>query len=202
MKTGSVLGRRDRNKAAKKAAITHAAAALFAEHGYAGTTTQQVAHLADVAEGTLFRYAGSKPELLLMVINEHLRPLVSAETTLGERPVEDKVLDLLGPLIDLADSQPENAGPFLREVLFGEEGPERSDSLELVDQLVARIAALLAPYGEGFKAEMALEEASRWVVSALVSDLLQDVVGRPSTDRRATLRARVRVLLRGLGVPT
>lgn len=200
MKTGSVLGRRDRNKAAKKAAITHAAADLFAEHGYAGTTTQQVAHLADVAEGTLFRYAGSKPELLLMVMNEYLRPLVSVERAPGGRAVEDEVLDLFDPLIDLADSQPENAGPFLREVLFGDDGPERRDSLELLDQLIARIAALLAPSGEGFKDEMALEEASRWVVSALVSDLLQDVVGRPSLDRRASLRARVRVLLRGLGV--
>ncbi|NHB84861.1 hypothetical protein G7085_10295 [Tessaracoccus sp. HDW20] len=51
----------------------------------------------------------------------------------------------------------------------------------------------------GFR-EMAVEEAARWVFSALVSELLQNVVGRAHGDRRAALRARVRVLLRGLGV--
>ncbi len=47
---------------------------------------------------------------------------------------------------------------------------------------------------------MGLDEAARWVFSALVSELLRDVVGRGTGDRQAALSARVRVLLRGLGV--
>lgn len=198
MTTVPILGRRDRNKAAKRAAISRAATQLFTEQGYAATTTQQVARVADVAEGTLFRYASSKPELLLMVINEHLRPLVEGVATPAGVAVEDKILQLLGPIIDLAESQPENAAPFLREVLFGDDGPQRREALALVDQVVSRIAVLLRPYEDRLEG-MELAEAARWVFSALVSELLQDVVGRGTPDRQAALRARVRVLLRGLG---
>lgn len=198
MTSAPTLGRRDRNKAAKRAAIANAAAELFAEHGYAGTTTQQVALAADVAEGTLFRYASSKPELLLMVINDYLRPMVAEMPLAIDVTVEDQVLGLLDPIIELADSQPENAAPFLREVLFGDDGPERRASLGLVDQVVGRIATVLRPYEDRLEG-MELMEASRWLFSALVSELLQDVVGRGTPDRQAALRARVRVLLRGFG---
>lgn len=198
MTTAPILGRRDRNKAAKRAAISRAATQLFTEQGYAATTTQQVARAADIAEGTLFRYASSKPELLLMVINEHLRPLVDGVEEPSGVAVEDEILQLLSPIIDLAESQPENAAPFLREVLFGEDGPQRREALGLVDRVVSRIAVLLHPYEDRLEG-MELAEAARWVFSALVSELLQDVVGRGTTDRQAALRARVRVLLRGLG---
>ncbi len=66
-------GRRERNKEAKQARIFAAAAGLFAEHGYATVTTQQIAERADVANGTLFRYASNKAELLLMVCNDDFR---------------------------------------------------------------------------------------------------------------------------------
>lgn len=193
-----LMGRRDRNKAAKRLAISQAAAELFTEQGYGGTTTQQVARAADVAEGTLFRYASSKPELLLMVINEHLEPLVGEPQDDPASPVEERVLQLLGPIVDLAEAQPDNAAPFLREVLFGDDGPQRRASLELVDQVVGRIADVLRPF-EGRFEGMELTEAARWVFSALVSELLRDVVGRGTGDRKAALTARVRVLLRGLG---
>lgn len=37
---------------------------LFAERGYEGTTTQEIARLADVNEATLYRRFGSKPKLI------------------------------------------------------------------------------------------------------------------------------------------
>ena len=200
MNTGVLLSRRDRNKAAKREAIARAAARLFAERGYAATTTLQVAAEADVAEGTLFRYAGTKPELLLMVINEHLRPLVDLSVDAQANDPVDEILLLLGPLISLAESQPDNAAPFLREVLFGEDGPERDESLAIVDRMIARIGTILAPHLDG-DVDMTLDEVARWGFSALVSELLRDVVGRTDGggDRQLVLRTRVRVLLRGLG---
>ncbi len=47
-----------------------AARELFAEHGVSGVTTQQIGHRADVANGTLYLYASTKAELLIMVQNE------------------------------------------------------------------------------------------------------------------------------------
>ena len=61
-------GRRERSKLQKRARIFTAARTLFAEHGYAEVTTQQIAEHADVAAGTVFRYAATKAELLLMVL--------------------------------------------------------------------------------------------------------------------------------------
>lgn len=48
-----------------RAALRTAAVSLFAEHGYDGTTTAQVAGRAGVSEMTLFRHFPSKDALLL-----------------------------------------------------------------------------------------------------------------------------------------
>lgn len=191
------MGLRARKKAARRAAITEAAAQLFAEQGYAETTTQQVARAADVAEGTVFRYAGTKPELLLMVINEHLRPLVVAPEA-SDGTAEGAVMAILGPIVEFAERQPDVAAPFLREVMFGEDGPQRRASLEIVDDLVAQIEDVLRPHETQLR-DLSLPEASRWVFSTLVSELLVNVVRQAPRGQR-DLRVRLRVLLRGLGI--
>ncbi|QIK71562.1 TetR/AcrR family transcriptional regulator [Propioniciclava coleopterorum] len=202
MSTVRVLGRRERNKAEKLRRIAESAARLFAAQGYARTTTQQVALAADVAEGTVFRYAATKPELLLMVLNEQLLPLVASgrASASAASSVGEAVLDLMEPLIDLAEQQPDNAAPFLREVLFGDDGPHRRESLALVDDVVASIADVLAPHLDADAAGLGVDEAARFVFSALVNEVMRGAVGRAPADSRGVLRARVGVLLRGLGV--
>ena len=115
--------------------IAEAAATLFAENGYARTTMQQVAAAADVADGTIFRYAGTKPELLLMVLNEQVADLLEhGRIAAASAPtVADAVVALIGPLVALVRAQPDNAAPYLREVLFGEAGPHRDEALAVVD---------------------------------------------------------------------
>ncbi len=66
-------GRRDRNMREKRRRIFDAATALFDERGYHAVTTQEVSERADIAVGTLFRYAATKNELLLLIYNEKLR---------------------------------------------------------------------------------------------------------------------------------
>ena len=63
------VGRRERNKQEKLDRITAAASELFAEHGVDEVTTQQIADKADIGTGTLFLYAKTKGELLLLVQN-------------------------------------------------------------------------------------------------------------------------------------
>lgn len=50
--------------------IMQAATQLFAETGYAGTTTRAIAELAGVNELTLFRHFGSKENLVRAVVDE------------------------------------------------------------------------------------------------------------------------------------
>ncbi len=69
---------RERKKTAKQTRILDAAARLFAEKGYAAVTTSEIAAAADVGVGTLFRYAGSKAELLVSVMNDRLAEGIEA----------------------------------------------------------------------------------------------------------------------------
>lgn len=50
--------------------ILKAALGLFAQHGYSGTTTRQLAQAAGVAEGTLFRHFESKKAILVAVASQ------------------------------------------------------------------------------------------------------------------------------------
>ena len=65
--TSPPVGRRERNKQQKLDRITAAASQLLAEHGIEDVTTQQIADKADIGTGTLFLYAKTKGELLLLV---------------------------------------------------------------------------------------------------------------------------------------
>jgi AcrR family transcriptional regulator len=61
--------RRERRVARRKAQILDAAAQVFAEKGFHRTTTRDIAEAADIAEGTIYNYFGSKDDLLLGLIN-------------------------------------------------------------------------------------------------------------------------------------
>ena len=63
------VGRRERNKRDKLERIIAAARELFDTYGVDAVTTQQIADKADIGTGTLFLYAKSKSELLLLVQN-------------------------------------------------------------------------------------------------------------------------------------
>ncbi|MFC4402916.1 TetR/AcrR family transcriptional regulator [Gracilibacillus xinjiangensis] len=52
----------------KQQKIVEAAIHIFAEKGYANTSTSEIAKVAGVAEGTIFRHYGTKDNLLLSII--------------------------------------------------------------------------------------------------------------------------------------
>lgn len=57
----------------KQQKIIETAIKLFAEKGYANTSTSEIAKAAGVAEGTIFRHYGTKDNLLLSVILPFLK---------------------------------------------------------------------------------------------------------------------------------
>ena len=70
-----------------------AARELFAEHGVGEVTTQQVADRADAAIDTLYPYASTKAELLIMVQNQRFAAaidtgLAAAAVTARRGPLE------------------------------------------------------------------------------------------------------------------
>lgn len=144
------LGRRERAKADKRRRIMDAARALFAERGVCRVTTQEISERADVASGTLFRYAATKAELLIMVQNEKFAAaidggLVASEALerTGAAPIET-VLALLAPVIDCVREHPENGRIYLHELVFGDPVEEhRSAGLAEAWRLEASVAHLL-----------------------------------------------------------
>ncbi|MCI1019134.1 TetR/AcrR family transcriptional regulator [Microbacterium sp. C5A9] len=115
------LGRRERNKQQKLERITAAAAELFAAHGIDDVTTQQIAEKADVGTGTLFLYAKTKGELLLLVQNAHYAEALETgrEAAAATSDIVDAIMSLLRPIIECNRVHVENGRTYLREMVFG-----------------------------------------------------------------------------------
>jgi AcrR family transcriptional regulator len=65
-----VAERRARERAARRRAILDATRELVREHGFAGTTTRQIAERCELSEATLFFYFSSKDEILLSLLGQ------------------------------------------------------------------------------------------------------------------------------------
>jgi AcrR family transcriptional regulator len=142
------IGRRERAKQAKRERIMTAARQLFAEHGVSGVTTQQIAHRADVAIGTLYLYASTKAELLIMVQNEKFAAaldvgLAAANAAVGQGVLEP-VVALLRPVVACLREHTENGRTYLHELVFGDPAePYRQAGLALAGGLEDGITGLL-----------------------------------------------------------
>jgi AcrR family transcriptional regulator len=140
------IGRRERNKRQKLERIIAAASELFAEHGVEEVTTQQIADRADIGTGTLFLYAKTKGELLLLVQNAHYadaleRGRTDAETT---SDVLDAVMAIVQPIVACNRTQIDNGRTYLREMAFGDPAePHHAAALAIVAQTEEAIADVL-----------------------------------------------------------
>ena len=141
------LGRRERNKLDKLARITAAAGELFAERGVDEVTTQEIADRADIGAGTLFLYAKSKGELLLLVQNSTYAGALEqgradAATADG---VLAGVLAVVRPVVQCNRKQVDNGRTYLREIVFGDpEEPHHRDALTLTAQTERLVAEVIA----------------------------------------------------------
>lgn len=137
-------GRRERGKHEKRERIKAAARELFATKGFTATTTQEIAARADIGTGTLFLYAHSKEEILVLVFRDEM-DRVSGEAFASLRrnaSLLDQLVHVFATLIAFHDRDPELARVFVKEVLFVRE-QSRHLVYEFVDGLVDRCAGLI-----------------------------------------------------------
>ncbi|NHW47150.1 TetR/AcrR family transcriptional regulator [Paenarthrobacter sp. MSM-2-10-13] len=145
------LGRRERNKQEKLDRITAAARELFTQYGVDEVTTQQVAEKADVGSGTLFLYAKTKAELLLLVHNAKYAQALDAgvEAAAAEITVLDAVMAIIRPIIECNRVQIENGRTYLREIVFGDPvEPHHAEALSLTMRTEEAIAGVLGRDGQ------------------------------------------------------
>lgn len=189
-------GRRELNKADKQRRIEAAARELFSRNGYSSVTTQEVADLAEVGTGTLFRYAQSKGELLCMVANEDFRAMVDTVPDTGD-PVEDLVI-LCDPLLSALDRQPENIAAYHRETLFGEPGPHREEAQRILGELRGIISVILAKHSGRPAGSTDLMGAAQTVFDVLYMSIVRSGVDLSfSGDHRSELKEHVHRVLHG-----
>lgn len=192
----TVEGRRERNKRDKRERILAAARELFDERGFSGVTTQQISDQADIAAGTLFRYASSKGELLLMVDNVAFREAIDAGISAAGTVAEpiDAILALITPVMTVGFAHPENTAAYQRELIFGAGGePHRAEAVEIIDGLRRAVADVLRRTG-GARDEAA-EVASHSIFAVVHFALISEQF--PSADPRRALRAQIEQIVRG-----
>jgi AcrR family transcriptional regulator len=150
MERGSMpIGRRERAKQDKRERILAAARELFTRHGVSGVTTQQIADRADVAIGTLYLYASTKAELLIMVQNAKFAAAIdeglAASSAVGGEGALEGVVALIRPVVACVREQVENGRTYLHELVFGDPvEPYRREGLALSACLEDGIAGLVS----------------------------------------------------------
>jgi AcrR family transcriptional regulator len=140
------VGRRERNKQLKLERIVAAATELFAERGVDDVTTQEIADKADIGAGTLFLYAKTKGELLLLVQNSTYAEALVRGKQAAEANIDplDAVMAIVRPVVECNRKQVDNGRTYLREMVFGDPAePHHRAALGLSQQTEEAIAAIL-----------------------------------------------------------
>lgn len=183
------IGRRERNKQQKLDRIIDAASELFAQHGVDEVTTQQIADKADIGTGTLFLYAKTKGELLLMVQNSSYEDALARGIAAAKGAPDEleAVVAIIRPVVECNRAQISNGRTYLREMVFGD--PEESHhkaAIELAGRTELEIAAVLrrdkrvsaneaATRAHIVSAIMFLSMAATINVSASVDEILNEI---------------------------
>ena len=152
-----VVGRRERNKQEKLARIVSAARELFRDRGFAETTTQQIAEAADIGTGTLFLYARSKEDLLVLVFREEMVETARAAfaSLKGDEPLLDQLVQVFTSMMDYHQRDTDLARILLKEIMFPDAIGRQADISELLDIIFGGLADLIAKarkdgrYGQG-----------------------------------------------------
>ena len=195
--TSKSPGRRERNKQDKLDRITAAASELFAERGVEEVTTQEIADKADIGAGTLFLYAKSKGELLLLVQNSTYADALAQGRSAAEGITDtlDAVMAIVRPIVECNRKQVDNGRTYLREIVFGDPTePHHRDALDLTVQTEEAIAAILRRDGRTSPQDAA---ARAHIVSAIMFISMAATINaaNPVDDVVQEIQDQVRVLL-------
>ena len=181
-----MAGLRERKKRATRAAIHDAGMRLFAEQGFAGTTIDQIAEVADVSRATVFSYFPTKEDI---VFGDAPLAVEALSEALRGRPAIPAVREWLGALAGWIEPDLVLQLRLMREVpgvgarrfqLYGDFERVLADALEqeLGDRLPAELAAasLLAGLRIVEDTAAARMEAGGELSAAEIDGLLDDAV--------------------------
>lgn len=200
----AAIGRREQNKLDKRGRIIAAARALFRHKGFEATTSQEIADAAGVAGGTVFTYARTKDDLLILVFHDEMLEVVERAYEAAHRPVGllDQAVAFFETLVAYHERDLPLAHALMRQLGYVGSPAQRLLVSELMTSLLGRLAQLV----QAAKTDGKVDAASPLVPSARslfavyyfhLGGLLSGYLDRAQFDR--ALRTDLGLLLRGLG---
>lgn len=131
----------------KRREVIAAAAKLFAERGYQATSMAELTEATGLAAGGLYHYIESKEELLILICDELLDPLLlrAREIVVTDAPPAEQLRDLLHAWLEQIASHREHMLVFAQERHVIEREPQwrrvrgqRKEFEQLLDDVLAR----------------------------------------------------------------
>ncbi len=204
-KRGGIFAkRRQRRISRRRDEILKAAARIFAEKGYAGSTTKEIAAQADIAEGTLYNYFDGKREILLAIVNASQAPLETMLQEVRELRGREDLIALAEKIFDSLLSQT----PFTRTVMVEawlDDVILQGVVMERMQRIGQHLQAFITARVEAGAFRPVDPVLTSWMVigmfSAIILPILRGHTPSPSPERRRALaEAAVDMLLDGIRV--
>jgi AcrR family transcriptional regulator len=199
----AALGRREQNKLEKRGRIIAAARALFTHKGFEATTSQEIADAAGVASGTVFTYARTKDDLLIMVFHDEMMEIVERgySAALACEGLLDRTIAFFEVMVVYHERDLPLARALMQQLGFVASADQRA----LVSELMTNVFRRLAQLVEGAKAQGEVGAASPLLPAARslfaiyyfhLGAMLSGYIDRAQFDR--FLRTELDLLLHGL----
>ena len=200
---GLVQSRREQNKVEKRGRIIGAARALFSVKGFDAATIQEIAEAAGIATSTVFLYAKTKDDLLILVFHDEMLEVVESayKASLKQTKLLDQVTVFFETLIRYHERDLPLARALMRQLGYVSGDDQRTLVRELMRSLYGKLALLVeAAKGKGEVAASSPLLASARSLFAIyylhLGEMLNGYIDRAQLDR--ALRAELGLLMRGL----
>lgn len=175
----------DKKLTKKQYAILNACVDLFAEKGYANTSTSDIAKKADVAEGTIFKHFGTKQNLLYAavlpifsdVVFDKLLSQLQTDNPLNHRlSFEELIHTVLFDRFNLINENYKIIKIFVSELLY-QQDPNKTLLDMIPDNVIQAINELLDYYK---KTHQIVDWDNSSIIRLIISPILSYVFLRNS----------------------
>ena len=182
-------------------AMRAVATELFAEKGYAATSTREICQRAGITKPVLYYYFGSKEqlfrELILDTCNESRKQLLLASRR--GRTAPQKLVEVLTADFEDTRRNPSLARMFIRMLFGAEKGSPSIDYVELGMEWIRLMAEIIREGVRRGELKGNPREVAEMLMGIhMIYTMGYLLMGKPALDRRLARRI-VRLLLRGCG---
>jgi AcrR family transcriptional regulator len=160
--------------------ILEAAAQVFTESGYAGTTTNHIAKRAGVSIGSLYQYFPNKDAILVSLVRMHLKEaderlmsLVSMHD-LASIDLRDLLRMFLKATLELHTENPRLQTIILSEVFWSSEAMQELHRIE--DEAAQKVVALIEAHPQ---IQVPNSQLAAYFIVHIVKDLAHEFVIHP-----------------------